>query len=192
MLLLFGAALAEEPTTPAEPAPPASAECFPPCSPGYLCHAGQCIEACNPPCAASERCTAERVCEARELVSPAVPDPAAGEGEICVLRDRKFAASALKFHVAVDDDRVAVLPNGSYACFNVAAGPHQLDLSTPTAGVGRQLVRITIDVEVGPGSKAYYQGSIGDGIYSPAMYLVPLDEPAAEGMKQKLRIGNPG
>jgi hypothetical protein len=46
-------------TTPAR-----AADCVPSCRDGFLCHQGQCIEACNPPCAEGELCTGEGQCVA--------------------------------------------------------------------------------------------------------------------------------
>lgn len=40
----------------------AETECFPPCREGFLCHEGQCVSACNPPCAAGETCTPSGQC----------------------------------------------------------------------------------------------------------------------------------
>jgi len=39
-------------------------DCVPSCRGGYLCHQGQCIAACNPPCAAGEQCVGEGQCVA--------------------------------------------------------------------------------------------------------------------------------
>lgn len=39
-------------------------DCVPPCRDGYLCHEGQCIAACNPPCAEGEQCVGEGNCVA--------------------------------------------------------------------------------------------------------------------------------
>jgi hypothetical protein len=55
---------ATEPSAPTQPAPAtdASGACVPTCRSGYTCIAGQCISACNPPCAAGEQCTASGEC----------------------------------------------------------------------------------------------------------------------------------
>jgi hypothetical protein len=45
------------------PAPAPAAQCLPACRSGYLCHQGQCISACNPPCSAGEICTGSGVCQ---------------------------------------------------------------------------------------------------------------------------------
>jgi hypothetical protein len=52
--------------------------CTPACRAGYLCQQGQCISACNPPCAAGQRCTAEAECVAD---ANAVPGPSFAEPE---------------------------------------------------------------------------------------------------------------
>jgi hypothetical protein len=39
-----------------------AAECVPSCRDGYICHQGQCIAACNPPCAEGEKCVGEGQC----------------------------------------------------------------------------------------------------------------------------------
>jgi hypothetical protein len=84
------AAAATAPTAPVEtaprpaPAPPAqvASTCFPACRAGYLCHEGQCVSACNPPCAASEVCTSTGACEAAPsaVAPPAASAPAAAPG----------------------------------------------------------------------------------------------------------------
>lgn len=51
---------------PADAAPPAVVECVPRCRSGFMCHAGQCVSRCNPPCRRSERCLANGECEAEE------------------------------------------------------------------------------------------------------------------------------
>lgn len=57
-------------------APGTSGDCFPACRTGYLCHAGQCVSACNPPCGAAETCTS-----AGECISAAPPAPNVFVGE---------------------------------------------------------------------------------------------------------------
>lgn len=37
-------------------------ECVPSCRDGYICNQGQCIAACNPPCAEGEQCVGEGEC----------------------------------------------------------------------------------------------------------------------------------
>lgn len=39
-------------------------DCGPSCRDGYLCHQGQCIAACNPPCAEGEQCVGDGQCVA--------------------------------------------------------------------------------------------------------------------------------
>jgi len=39
-------------------------DCVPSCRDGYLCHQGQCIAACNPPCAEGEQCVGDGQCVA--------------------------------------------------------------------------------------------------------------------------------
>jgi hypothetical protein len=57
----------------AQEQPPAA--CFPDCRPGFICHEGQCVSACNPPCGESEMCTADALCVAKPAAAPA-PAPA--------------------------------------------------------------------------------------------------------------------
>lgn len=45
-------------------------ECFPPCRTGFLCHGGQCVSVCNPPCPHGERCTSDGECEAPPTAQP--------------------------------------------------------------------------------------------------------------------------
>lgn len=51
-------------------------QCRPSCRTGYVCVDGECVSACNPPCAAEETCTAEGECVVEER-PPAAPAPAA-------------------------------------------------------------------------------------------------------------------
>lgn len=51
-------------------------DCYPPCRAGFLCHQGQCVSACNPPCAASELCAPTGECVSR-------CNPACGPGQQC-------------------------------------------------------------------------------------------------------------
>lgn len=46
----------------APPAAAAAPTCKPECSPGFACVDGACVSACNPPCAAGQRCGADRLC----------------------------------------------------------------------------------------------------------------------------------
>jgi hypothetical protein len=59
------------------PAPSASSAtalaCEPDCSPGYTCLRGKCVSACNPLCAAGERCGADRICHALATTPPVSP-----------------------------------------------------------------------------------------------------------------------
>ncbi|HXK18678.1 MAG TPA: hypothetical protein VNG33_12795, partial [Polyangiaceae bacterium] len=54
----------------------AAAACFPACRSAYVCLEGRCVSACNPPCAANERCTAAATCELA-APPPVAPPPAA-------------------------------------------------------------------------------------------------------------------
>jgi hypothetical protein len=61
---------------PAPPAPPAKpAACEPECSPGYTCLRGTCVSACNPACAAGERCGVDRICHPVAPAAPVEPVP---------------------------------------------------------------------------------------------------------------------
>jgi hypothetical protein len=55
------------------PAPAPAPGCYPACRPGFLCHVGQCISACNPPCAAGQSCSADAHCVASDVPPPAYP-----------------------------------------------------------------------------------------------------------------------
>jgi len=52
--------------------------CTPSCRVGFMCQQGQCVSACNPACAAGERCTAAAQCEREPaVVGPTLyPNPA--------------------------------------------------------------------------------------------------------------------
>jgi hypothetical protein len=50
--------------------------CTPPCRTGYLCHQGQCVSACNPPCGEAEVCASTGECVSR-------CNPACAANELC-------------------------------------------------------------------------------------------------------------
>lgn len=64
------------PPSPATPGPSddaargAAVECVPGCRSGFVCLQGACISACNPPCAAGERCTATGECIIPQRAAP--------------------------------------------------------------------------------------------------------------------------
>lgn len=171
-------------------------ECVPPCSPGYLCLEGICIEACNPRCQPSERCTAERICVDRQIQStqaPAaqsagqpVPAKPPAKGTICAFRSKKLYAGALEFQVAVDDFRIAVLGRGEYACSTATAGIHRVTLSTPVAGYTHTAPAVSVQVDVAEDEATYLETSIGGGMLAPVMYLTPLSIGQAEGFMKSL------
>lgn len=49
-------------------------ECFPSCRSGYVCHRGECVSACNPPCPSGKTCTDAGRCVS-ERDSSAAPAP---------------------------------------------------------------------------------------------------------------------
>jgi hypothetical protein len=58
------------------PNPPLKAvACEPECSPGYTCLRGTCVSACNPACAAGERCGVDRICHPVAPAAPVEPVP---------------------------------------------------------------------------------------------------------------------
>jgi hypothetical protein len=67
-------AAAGQPPAPTTTPLPVSA-CVPDCRAGFVCLSGQCVSACNPPCAANEQCTVEARCVA--TVTAATPNAAA-------------------------------------------------------------------------------------------------------------------
>jgi hypothetical protein len=65
---------APAPQPPSSVAPPAPAlVCEPDCSPGYTCLRGKCVSACNPLCAAGERCGVDRICHPLANTPPSAP-----------------------------------------------------------------------------------------------------------------------
>jgi len=86
ILMLTSAVASEAQPRPPAAQPAAPVACVPACRSGYMCYQGQCVSACNPPCAANERCTenAQCVLQAPAPVAPApiapvgVPSPAPG------------------------------------------------------------------------------------------------------------------
>ena len=103
--------------------------CFPACSPGYLCHEGTCIQACNPSCPETERCTEERVCVSKAVGASVyvAPEPV-GEGELCLLRGRNFVGSLAMLPMELDGLQFGLLGNGRALCGRVPAGTHRLTM----------------------------------------------------------------
>ncbi len=112
--------------------PEGAATCFPDCSPGYLCHEGACIEACNPSCADGSRCNADRVCEATQPTAPApaapppIAPPAAVGARLCVQRKFNYIGSALSWVIALDDETLGEVGAGRNRCYSVTTGSHRL------------------------------------------------------------------
>ena len=63
---------------PGAPAPAATDQsCMPACRTGFVCQQGQCVSACNPPCAAGQQCTAQGECIADPNAAGTPPEDAA-------------------------------------------------------------------------------------------------------------------
>ncbi|MFW6050286.1 MAG: hypothetical protein ACODAU_03885 [Myxococcota bacterium] len=69
-----GAAQAQE-----QPPEQGTEECVPRCRSGFVCHQGQCVSACNPPCAEGERCSSDGECVPAEGAPP--PQPPQDQGQ---------------------------------------------------------------------------------------------------------------
>ena len=69
---------AAPPLAPPSTQPVAARICEPDCSPGYTCLRGACVSACNPLCAAGERCGADRICRLDTVPASPAPVPSAG------------------------------------------------------------------------------------------------------------------
>lgn len=105
-------------------------DCFPPCSPGYLCHLGACIQACNPSCETGFRCNVDRICE----ISGAPLAPAsAGVGKVCVVRG---PGPMNKWTVDLDGGRVGVVGSDRHVCFLSEAGRRSIRVIQAMGGVG--------------------------------------------------------
>ncbi len=112
-----------------------SGDCFPPCSPGYFCHEGACLEACNPPCGEGHRCTEDRICVSEG--TPAATAEPAGQGKICLYRERKLGTPMAAWAVNIEGRRQGTIAGGEYLCFTAEAGSHQLAVvSTAATGWG--------------------------------------------------------
>jgi hypothetical protein len=116
--LLMGASAARVSAAPIE------AACFPACRAGYLCHEGQCVSACNPPCAAGESCTAAGECRSAVLVAPMpaeseMPNPLQPTNAVPTTADPGWARGASYFgfvSAGVDVALTAAI---------IATNPHQ-------------------------------------------------------------------
>jgi hypothetical protein len=74
--------------------------CSPACRPGFMCHKGQCVSSCNPPCESGETCGANGEC----VLAPASPVPvgqavesspclSANESSISLQREHRLRAA---------------------------------------------------------------------------------------------------
>ena len=63
-VVLVGGRLFKCPTEVVTQAAPAVSSCVPDCSPGFVCVNASCVSACNPQCAATQQCGADRICHA--------------------------------------------------------------------------------------------------------------------------------
>jgi hypothetical protein len=109
-------------------------ECFPPCSPGYLCHEGACIEACNPRCGDGFRCSAERICEPVAVQAPAPAEPAdSGQGTLCIIRED---GPMTKWDIEVDGVNRGIVGSNRYLCLPVSAGERTVRLVQVSGGMG--------------------------------------------------------
>lgn len=112
----------------------ARAQCAPDCRSGYVCEEGQCVSACNPPCASGERCTAEAECVAAgvsaDATAPAsfgAPAAAVDDGTISV----RFAPRAPDIELSVRQ------PDGSFRPLCVGACESRLTPAVYTFAVAR-------------------------------------------------------
>jgi hypothetical protein len=114
-----------------------SEDCFPPCSPGYLCHESACIEACNPACGPGFHCSADRVCEptATAPAAPPAPTPPASTGRatLCVFR---MPGMPTKWEIAVDGISAGLIGSNKYRCFDIAAGRRVVRVTQVSGGSG--------------------------------------------------------
>ena len=134
--------------------PVVGGNCFPPCSPGYLCHESKCIQACNPSCESGFRCNADRICE-----SLGVPTSAAspGVGKVCVVRG---PGPMNKWTVDLDGGRVGVVGSDRHVCFLSEAGRRSIRVIQTIGGAGWAVSSLsnsatpetTLNIEVDRGS----------------------------------------
>ena len=111
----------------AAPAEPAPAECFPECRSGYLCHLGECVSRCNPPCEAGTVCTDAGECSPTSAaVEPAPVVAAAPGGTVCVRRAAGMSGWAVPLVVRDNGEVLWKFQVGQQKCFPVAAGPHEI------------------------------------------------------------------
>jgi hypothetical protein len=69
--------------------PPAEAACVPACRTGFVCAHGTCVSACNPPCSASEICTATLECKPTAPPPPPASTVTAPPGDPAAREERK-------------------------------------------------------------------------------------------------------
>jgi len=124
LLLSTGYALAAQPDT----------ACFPPCRSGYLCHNGECISRCNPPCPQDQKCTDSGEC-VPNTAPPARPSSTAAKSAdsawlvVRLVRGSVFEGYEPELGVYVDDIYWGKLPQK----IKVAAGLHEVALFSQQA-----------------------------------------------------------
>lgn len=95
---------------------------FPACRAGFLCNAGQCVEACNPPCGAGTTCSAAATCE------PDAPAEAADGG---AERDGGYAIGAGVLGIVM-----AALTVGLHVVSDVGVNNYWVDIGLGWGGIG--------------------------------------------------------
>jgi hypothetical protein len=141
---------------PSAPAPAPSSECVPFCRDGYMCLAGQCVSACNPPCPDGHVCRDGRTCEPVAASAPlpapeAAPDPALAQYKAELAEERASAYRHDGFYLRLgftigyaidraDDDGVVTKSSGAGGFLDWAIG------GSPTDGVVIAFAQHTLGV----------------------------------------------
>lgn len=110
-----------------------TAECFPPCRTGYLCHEGECISRCNPACPEGQKCTDDGECVSSHTSTQGSTENAK-EGKKTVTRD----IPCTEVFIVRPDMRLELVP-GSYeddellSAANMVADAVSSSISAPTS-----------------------------------------------------------
>jgi hypothetical protein len=140
--------------SPAAPAPAAPFTCTPACRSGFLCLQGQCVSACNPPCAAGETCAESGEC----LRPPPPPNVTIVQGPVGPPPDPGWASGAGVFGIVAGlgviglavgsemtkDEQMPSLPLGIAATGLTA-------IAGPITGIGGSSARGSAGVTGAPG-----------------------------------------
>ena len=151
----------------------AAPECVPACRSGYVCLSGQCVSACNPPCADGWQCTAAAECVAAPALPVAAQQPPREQPVQPTVAawgaprpaQPAWADSAPPAHA--ESARRVRYHDGFYLRLGVGAGAlgANVEASDSDAATQVHVSGVTIPVEVAIGGTPAPGLALGAGIY---------------------------